>query len=107
MSAMREMVEGGPIDVVTGDYLAEVTMLILARTRLKRPGQGYASSFLRQFEPLAGTIADRGIKVVVNAGGLDPDQLAVATRELLERLGVSLAVAHVAGDDITDRIPDL
>ncbi len=106
-SALREVVEGGPIDVVTGDYLAEVTMLILARTRLKRPGQGYASSFLRQFEPVAATIAARGIRVVVNAGGLDPDALAGATRELLDRVGVSLTVAHVEGDDITGRIADL
>src|SRR4051812_23010746 len=107
MSALGEMIDGGPVDVITGDYLAEVTMLILARTRLKRPGQGYASSFLRQLEPLAATIADRGIKVVVNAGGLDPDQLAIATRELLDRLGVSVSVAHVEGDDITARIDEL
>ncbi len=106
-SALREMVEGGPVDVVTGDYLAEVTMLILARTRLKRPGQGYASSFLRQLEPVAGAIAARGIKVVVNVGGLDPDHLADATRELLARVGVDLSVAHVEGDDIVGRIPDL
>jgi hypothetical protein len=106
-SALREVIDGGPIDVVTGDYLAEVTMLILARTRLKRPGQGYASSFLRQLEPVAHTIAERGIKVVVNAGGLDPGHLADATRELLDRAGVTLAVAHVEGDDITARIPEL
>ncbi|HEY1739187.1 MAG TPA: acyclic terpene utilization AtuA family protein [Acidimicrobiia bacterium] len=107
LAALREVVEGGPVDVVTGDYLAEVTMLILARTRLRRPGQGYASSFLRQLEPVAGTIAARGIKVVVNAGGLDPQPLADATRELLARAGVELSVAHVEGDDITGRIDEL
>jgi hypothetical protein len=107
MAALREVVEGGPIDVVTGDYLAEVTMLILARTRIRRPGQGYASSFLRQFEPVAAEIAARGIKVVVNAGGLDPAALTDATRELLARLGLDLTVAYVHGDDIAFRIPEL
>src|ERR687888_789679 len=107
MSALAEMVTGGPVDVVTGDYLAEVTMLVLARARAKRPGGGYAGSFLRQLEPVAGAIAERGIKVVVNAGGLDPAGLAAATRELLDRLGVRLTVAHVEGDDLTARIPTL
>lgn len=107
LSALREVVGGGPVDVVTGDYLAEVTMLILARTRLRRPGQGYASSFLRQLEPVAATIAARGIKVVVNAGGLDPEPLAAATRELVASAGVELAVAHVEGDDVTGRIDEL
>ncbi len=107
LAALAEMVDGGPIDVVTGDYLAEVTMLILARTRLKHPGRGYAATFLRQLEPKAVDIAERGIKVVVNAGGLDPEHLADATRELLENLGVSLTVAHVEGDDISGRIAGL
>ena len=63
-SAMREMVEGGPIDVVTGDYLAELTMLILARTRMKRPDGGFARTFVSQLEEVMGTCLDRGIKVV-------------------------------------------
>jgi hypothetical protein len=106
-SALAEMVTGGPIDVVTGDYLAEVTMLILARSRLKRPNGGYAATFLRQLEPVAGEIAARGIKVVVNAGGLDPAALAEATRELLDKMSVRLAVAHVEGDDLAGQIPSL
>jgi hypothetical protein len=107
LAALSEMVRGGPVDVVTGDYLAEVTMLVLAKVRSRRPGGGYAASFLRQLEPVAGEIADRGIKVVVNAGGLDPAGLAEATRELLARLGVPLAVAHVEGDDLTARLDAL
>jgi len=107
LSALAEMVTGGPIDVVTGDYLAEVTMLILARNRIKRPGGGYAATFLRQLEPVAGEIADRGVRVVVNAGGLDPAGLAEATNELLAKVGVDLAVAYVEGDDLTARIPSL
>jgi len=101
------MVTGGPVDVVTGDYLAEVTMLILARSRMRNPGGGYATSFLRQLEPVAGEIADRGIRVVVNAGGLNPAALVSATEELLSKLGVTLSVASVEGDDLLERIPSL
>ncbi|MGO8877728.1 MAG: acyclic terpene utilization AtuA family protein [Acidimicrobiales bacterium] len=107
LSALAEMVEGGPVDVVTGDYLAEVTMLILARSRLRQPEAGYATTFLRQLEPVAARIAEDGIKVVVNAGGLNPAGLAEATRQLLERLDVRLEVAHVEGDDLLDRLPGL
>ncbi|HXY44497.1 MAG TPA: acyclic terpene utilization AtuA family protein [Acidimicrobiales bacterium] len=107
MAALAEMVDGGPIDVVTGDYLAEVTMLILARARLRQPGGGFATTFLRQLEPVVGKIAEAGIKVVVNAGGLNPAGLAVATRELLQRLDLPLAVAHVEGDDLLRRLPAL
>src|SRR5919197_6333103 len=90
LAALAEMVTGGPVDVVTGDYLAEVTMLVLAKARERRPGGGYAGSFLRQLEPVVAEVADRGIKVVVNAGGLDPAGLAAATRALLDRLGAGL-----------------
>ncbi len=79
------MVEGGPIDVLTGDWLAELTMLILARTRLKRPGGGYAHTFVSQMEEVMGTCLERGIKVVSNAGGLDPDGCAEAVAEVASR----------------------
>ncbi|NUP83023.1 MAG: DUF1446 domain-containing protein [Nonomuraea sp.] len=106
LSAAREMVEGGPIDVLTGDWLAELTMLILAGSRLKgRPG--YAPTFLRQLEDVLGTCLDRGIKIVTNAGGLDPAGCAEAVRELAARLGLSPKVAHVTGDDLTGRTLDL
>jgi hypothetical protein len=107
LSALEEMVTGGPVDVVTGDYLAEVTMLILARSRLRNPDAGYATSFLRQLEPVAGEIAERGIKVVVNAGGLNPAGLARATTAMLSELGVDLAVTYVEGDDLSGRIQEL
>src|ERR1700691_2274643 len=106
-SALEEMVLGGPVDVVTGDYLAEVTMLALARSRLKNPDAGYATSFLRQLRPVASEIATRGIKVVVNAGGLNPAGLARATSAMLGELGVDLAVAYVEGDDLSARIQEL
>jgi hypothetical protein len=73
LSAAKEMVEGGPIDVLTGDWLAELTMLILARTQAKHSGAGYAKSFVIQMEEVMGSCLDHGIKVVSNAGGLDPD----------------------------------
>jgi hypothetical protein len=107
LSALEEMVTGGPVDVVTGDYLAEVTMLILARSRLRNPDAGYATSFLKQLEPVAGEIAERGIKVVVNAGGLNPAGLARATTAMLNELSVDLAVAYVEGDDLNGRIQEL
>jgi hypothetical protein len=107
MSALAEMVEGGPVDVITGDYLAEVTMLVLAKNRRKRPGGGYAGTFLRQLAPVVTRIAERRIKVVVNAGGLDPAGCADATRTLLADAGVDLAVAHVEGDDLAARVPAL
>ncbi|MGH3311956.1 MAG: acyclic terpene utilization AtuA family protein, partial [Streptomyces sp.] len=102
-AAMEEMLTGGHLDVLTGDYLAELTMLILGRDRLKDPGAGYAKTFLRQLETGLGLAKDRGVRIVVNAGGLNPAGLAGAVRELSERVGVPAAVAHVEGDDVLAR----
>jgi hypothetical protein len=107
LSAAREMVEGGPIDVLTGDWLAELTMLILARTRLKRPNGGYARTFVTQMEQVMGTCLDRGIKVVSNAGGLDPDGCAEAVAEVAAKLGLHPKIAYVRGDDLMGRLADL
>jgi hypothetical protein len=108
LAAAREQVEGGPIDVLTGDWLAELTMLILARQRLKHgAGAGYARTFLTQMEQVLGTCLDRGIKVVTNAGGLDPDGLAEALRGKAAELGLSPRIAVVTGDDLSARIPEL
>ena len=82
LAAAREMVEGGPIDVLCGDYLAELTMLILAKAQAKDPATGYAKTFLTQVEEVLGTCLDRGIKIVSNAGGLNPAGLAAAIRAL-------------------------
>ena len=101
------MVEGGPIDVLTGDWLAELTMLILARTQAKRAGGGYARSFVTQMEQVMGTCLDRGIKVVSNAGGLDPAGCADAVGEVADRLGLSPTVAYVDGDDLLPRLGQL
>ncbi|MGE4653233.1 MAG: acyclic terpene utilization AtuA family protein [Myxococcota bacterium] len=107
LSAAREMVEGGPIDALTGDWLAELTMLILARTRLKRPDGGYARTFVTQMEQVMGTCLDRGIKVVSNAGGLDPEGCAAGVAEVAETLGLHPKIAFVRGDDLMPRIDDL
>ena len=104
LSAAAEMVDGGPIDVLTGDWLAELTMLILARTRERRPGGGYARSFVRQMEQVMGTCLDRGIRVVSNAGGLDPRGCAGAVAEVAERLDLSPRIAFVDGDDLMSRL---
>ncbi|MBZ6173741.1 DUF1446 domain-containing protein [Streptomyces olivaceus] len=103
--AMREMLTGGPLDVLTGDYLAELTMLILGRDRLKDPGAGYARTFLRQLEECLGLARERGVRIVTNAGGLNPAGLADAVRALADRLGIPVRVAHVEGDDLTARHP--
>ncbi|MGW6506944.1 acyclic terpene utilization AtuA family protein [Streptomyces niveus] len=98
--ALREMLTGGPVDIVTGDYLAELTMLILGRDRQKNPASGYAKTFLRQLEEGLGLAHERGVRIVANAGGLNPAGLAAAVTELAARVGVPVRVAHVEGDDL-------
>ncbi|GAA1319648.1 DUF1446 domain-containing protein [Pseudonocardia xinjiangensis] len=100
IEAAREMVEGGPIDVLCGDYLAELTMLILAKAQAKDPSAGYARTFLTQVEAVLGTCLERGIRIVANAGGLNPAGLAAAVREVAAGLGLTARVAHVEGDDL-------
>jgi len=107
LSAAREMVEGGPIDVLTGDWLAELTMLILARTQAKHPGGGYARSFVAQMDQVMGTCLDKGIKVVSNAGGLDPEHCADAVAQVAAKLGLNPTIAYVNGDDLLPRLGEL
>jgi hypothetical protein len=106
-SAVREMLTGGPLDVLTGDYLAELTMLILGRDRLKDANRGYARTFLRQLEENLGLAVERRVKIVTNAGGLNPAGLADALRGLADRLGIEARIAHVTGDDLLDRTGEL
>ena len=104
-SAAREMLDQGsdPIDVLTGDYLAELTMLILWKARRKDESLGYATTFLRQMQDVLGTCLERGIKVVANAGGLNPEGLAAKITEL----GLNARVAYLTGDDLAPAIKDL
>lgn len=106
-SGAKEMVGGGQIDVLTGDWLAELTMLILSRIRAKKPGGGFASTFVRQIDDVMGECLDRGIKVVSNAGGLDPAGCAEAVQEVADRLGLSPTIAYVDGDDVLPRVVEL
>ena len=102
ISAAREMLDG-PIDVLTGDYLAELTMLILWKARRKDESLGYATTFLRQMQDVLGTCLERDVKVVANAGGLNPEALAAKLTELAP----SAKVAYLTGDDLAPAIEDL
>jgi hypothetical protein len=107
ISAAQEMVEGGAIDVLTGDWLAELTMLILHKQRERNSELGYASTFLTQMEQVLGTCVERGIKIVSNAGGLNPAGCADRVRQIADRSGFSVNVAHIEGDDLLPRIDGL
>jgi hypothetical protein len=99
LAAMREMLEGGELDVLTGDYLAELTMLILGRDRKHDPAAGYARTFLTQLSDCLGLALERGVRIVANAGGVNPAGLVTAIRGL----GLPAKVALVRGDDLTAR----
>jgi Acyclic terpene utilisation family protein AtuA len=100
LSAMREQLEGGRLDVLTGDYLAELTMLILGKDTMKDPSLGYARTFVRQLEDCLGLALEKGVRLVSNAGGLNPAGLADRIREVAKGLGLDPQVAHVEGDDL-------
>ncbi len=101
LKAARELVEGGPIDVLTGDYLAELTMSILYNQRQTRGEQlGYVGTFLKQVSDVAGLCFKRGIKIVCNAGGLNPESMAGEVEKILRELGVPAKVAYIDGDNL-------
>lgn len=106
-SAVQEMLSGGELDYLTGDYLAELTMLILGRDRMKDSSLGYAKTFLHQMRENLALALDRQVRIVVNAGGLNPHGLAVALRELAGELGVDAGIAFVSGDDLAPRAAEL
>ncbi|MFI7003857.1 acyclic terpene utilization AtuA family protein [Nocardia sp. NPDC050175] len=107
LSAMREMLEGGQLDVLTGDYLAELTMLILGRDRMKDPSLGYAKTFVKQIEDCLGLALERNVQIVTNAGGLNPAGLAERLRKVAADLGLDAKIAHVEGDDLVARAGEL
>lgn len=107
LAAAREMLEGGPIDFLTGDYLAELTMLILFKSRQKDPTRGYATTFLRQMEDCLGLALDKQVKIVTDAGGLNPAGLADELRKLCDKLGLKANIAHIEGDDLLPRLDEL
>ncbi|HEU4513794.1 MAG TPA: acyclic terpene utilization AtuA family protein [Nocardioidaceae bacterium] len=107
LSAMREMLEGGELDVLTGDYLAELTMLILGKDKMKDPALGYARTFVRQAEECMGLALERGVKIVANAGGLNPAGLADKLREIAAAQGLDPQIAYVQGDDLMPQVGEL
>lgn len=107
LAAAREQVLGGPIDVLTGDWLAELTMMILARDQQDDPSTGYAKTFLAQFEQVLAPCIERGIKIVSNAGGLNPHGLAAALSAIAEKHGKTVRIAVVDGDDLRPKLAAL
>ncbi len=107
LSAMRELLEGGELDVITGDYLAELTMLILGRDQLEDASLGYARTFVRQVEDCLGLALEKGVRIVSNAGGLNPAGLAAKLSEVADGLGLSPRIAYVDGDNLAPRASEL
>ena len=107
ITAMEEMLRGGDLDVITGDYLAELTMLILGKDTLRDPELGYAKTFLRQLDDCLALALEKNVRIVANAGGLNPHGLAAKVRELAESKGLDAPVAVVDGDNLIDRKDEL
>jgi len=106
-SAAKEMIEGGPIHVLAGDFLAELTMAILLRQTFKDPNRGYAHTFLKQMEMVMGECLDKKIKVVSNAGGLNPKALAAELQKTAKTLGLHPKIAYIEGDNLMPRLTEL
>ncbi len=106
-SAAKEIIEGGPVNVLTGDYLAELTMAILFKQTFKDPNRGYAYTFLKQMEQVMGNCLDKQIKVVSNAGGLNPKALAAELQTVAETLGLHPKIAYIEGDNLMPRLTEM
>ena len=108
LSAAKDMVEGGPIDVLTGDYLAELTMTILFNQKLQRgEDKGYVGTFLKQIKDVAETCKKNNIKIVTNAGGLNPSSMANEIINILKEMSIDLKVAYIDGDDLMPKLEEL
>lgn len=108
LDAAREMVEGGPIDVLTGDYLAELTMSILyGQKQARGENMGYVGTFLKQLKEVAVSCKEKNIKIVTNAGGLNPQSMAEEVEKILKELKVDSKVAYIEGDNILQDLGQL
>ena len=108
LSAAKDLVEGGPIDVLTGDYLAELTMTILYSQKIKRgEDKGYVGTFLKQVKEIAETCDKENIKIVTNAGGLNPKSMANEIEKILHEQSLNMKVAYIDGDDLMPRMEEL
>ena len=108
LSAAKELVDGGPIDVLTGDYLAELTMAILYSQKLQRgEDKGYVGTFLKQIKEVAKSCKERKIKIISNAGGLNPKSMASEIKKILDEQSIDMKVAYIDGDNLMPRMKDL
>lgn len=104
LSAVRDLLEGGDdLDYITGDYLAELTMLILGRDLMKDASLGYAKTFVTQMTDTMALAKAKGVRIVTNAGGLNPAGLATKLREIAAEQGHDIAIAYVEGDNLQAR----
>ena len=108
LSAAKDLVDGGPIDVLTGDYLAELTMAILFGQKMQRgEDKGYVGTFLKQINQVAKSCKEKNIKIVSNAGGLNPKSMAIEIEKILKKQSIDMKVAYIDGDDLMSEIPNL
>ena len=108
LSAAKDLVDGGPIDVLTGDYLAELTMAILFGQKMQRgEDKGYVGTFLKQINQIAKSCMKKNIKIVSNAGGLNPKSMANEIEKILKQQSINMKVAYIDGDDLMPIIPEL
>ncbi|MGB3222869.1 MAG: acyclic terpene utilization AtuA family protein [Desulforhopalus sp.] len=106
-AAIRRQIMGGHIDYLTMDYLAEITMIILGRQIAKKPDYGYAGDFVTNLEDMLGEIANRGITVITNAGGINSQACAKALESIIEKQGLDLPVAAIDGDNLMPKWDEL
>lgn len=109
LDAPRRQVEGGPVDYLMLDYLAEVTMSILQKQKERDPSLGYARDFVGAMESVLPAVADKGVKVIANAGGVNPPACAAAVKAAAEKIGRKrvLRIGVVSGDDLLGRLDQL
>lgn len=106
-TAAAQLVHGGALDYLVFDYLAEVTMSILAGARMKDPQAGYATDFVEVLTPLLADIQRQGIRVISNAGGIHPQACAAALQAACDKAGIALKIAVLLGDDLQPQLKKL
>ncbi|MBT4292094.1 DUF1446 domain-containing protein, partial [bacterium] len=107
LSALKRQLTGGKLDYITIDFLAEITMSILQRQQHRNPELGFAGDFLGQLEDCLPLIVEKNVRVITNAGGINPIGLGKKIRALAKKMGYDMKVGVVYGDDIVDSLPEL